>query len=308
MLAHARILGYTFDPLTVFWCLTPVGEVRAVVFEVHNTYGERHAYLLELDERGAGTVDKRLYVSPFNDVSGSYTITLRMSPSRISASIVLNRHGRRVLTAAVTGTPRPATRSTVLKTAVRPPVDDPPRQRPHPAARNLAMAAPPARRTPFPPLPEGHPLSTITHPTERPSRVPAPAPAPLRHTAAKAILAAVQRLVPVQVLLPGCESLSVTDPRVDPDAPTVEIVRAKSLIRRLARHPKIGVGEAYMAGDWRAAPGTDLASALLPFAQQLTTAVPPVLRRLRCLVDRPIPSPSATPSLGRAATSATTTT
>src|SRR4029079_2818314 len=60
MLAHARILGHTFDPLTVFWCLTPAGEVRAVVFEVHNTYGERHAYLLELDERGSGTVDKRL--------------------------------------------------------------------------------------------------------------------------------------------------------------------------------------------------------------------------------------------------------
>jgi cyclopropane-fatty-acyl-phospholipid synthase len=44
-----------------------------------------------------------------------------------------------------------------------------------------------------------------------------------------------------------------------------------------------------MAGDWRAAPGTDLASALLPFAQQMTTAVPPVLRRLRWLVDRRIP-------------------
>jgi DUF1365 family protein len=119
MLAHARILGHTFDPLTVFWCLTPSGEPRAVVFEVHNTYGGRHAYLLGLDERGGTTVDKQLYVSPFNDVSGSYTISLRMSPSVVTATIVLKRDGRRVLTAAVTGTPTPATPSTVLRTAAR---------------------------------------------------------------------------------------------------------------------------------------------------------------------------------------------
>ena len=103
MLAHARILGHTFDPLTVFWCLTPSGEVRAVVFEVHNTYGERHAYLLDLDERGSTTVDKRFYVSPFNDVSGSYAISLAHEPhgrrgdhrpeSRRSARADRDRHG-----------------------------------------------------------------------------------------------------------------------------------------------------------------------------------------------------------------------
>ncbi len=44
-----------------------------------------------------------------------------------------------------------------------------------------------------------------------------------------------------------------------------------------------------MAGDWRAAPGTDLAELLLPFAERLTTIVPPVLTRLRRVVDRRIP-------------------
>jgi DUF1365 family protein len=118
MLAHARILGHTFDPLTVFWCLTPSGETRAVIFEVHNTYGERHAYLLDVDERGAATADKRFYVSPFNDVSGRYAIRLRMSPSVVSASVTLNRDGQRVLTATVTGRPRAATRAAVLTTAI----------------------------------------------------------------------------------------------------------------------------------------------------------------------------------------------
>jgi cyclopropane-fatty-acyl-phospholipid synthase len=69
----------------------------------------------------------------------------------------------------------------------------------------------------------------------------------------------------------------------------LEVVRPESLYRRVAAHPKIGIGEAYMAGDWRAGAGTDLAALLLPFAERLTTAVPPGLVRLRSLVDRPIP-------------------
>ena len=68
------ILGYVFDPLTVFWVLAPEGTVRAVVFEVHNTFGQRHAYLLHVDDSGRAEVDKAFYVSPFNDTSGSYAI------------------------------------------------------------------------------------------------------------------------------------------------------------------------------------------------------------------------------------------
>jgi cyclopropane-fatty-acyl-phospholipid synthase len=130
-------------------------------------------------------------------------------------------------------------------------------------------------------------LSTITHPTQKTSAVPAPSP--LRRLVARTILATVLRRVPVRILLPGDDPLGVTGPGVHPDTPAIEIVRPERLLRRLARNPKIGIGEAYMAGEWRVAPGTDLASALLPFAQQVTTAVPPTLRRLRWLVDRRIP-------------------
>ncbi|GAA4367647.1 DUF1365 domain-containing protein [Nocardioides caricicola] len=116
MLAHARTLGHVFDPLTVFWCLRPDGEVRAVVFEVHNTYGERHAYLLDTDERGRGSVDKAFYVSPFNDTSGRYEVALRLDPDLVRVSVALERDHRRVFTAVTTGTPVPATTRTVLRT------------------------------------------------------------------------------------------------------------------------------------------------------------------------------------------------
>jgi cyclopropane-fatty-acyl-phospholipid synthase len=74
-----------------------------------------------------------------------------------------------------------------------------------------------------------------------------------------------------------------------PDAPVLEVVRPQALYRRLEAHPKIGLGEAYMAGDWRAAPGTDLAEALMPFAARMGRLVPKPLLSLRGLVDRAIP-------------------
>lgn len=119
MLAHARSLGHTFDPLSVFWCLAPDGSCRAVVAEVHNTYGGRHAYLLDVDPHGVARQSKQFYVSPFNDVSGEYTIRLRMDPDRVAVSVGLDREGLRVLDAAVTGTPVPATPRSLLAVAAR---------------------------------------------------------------------------------------------------------------------------------------------------------------------------------------------
>ncbi len=46
LLTNARVLGYVFNPLSVYYCHAAGGELRCVVAEVHNTYGERHCYLL----------------------------------------------------------------------------------------------------------------------------------------------------------------------------------------------------------------------------------------------------------------------
>ena len=52
LLTNLRYFGYCFNPISVFWCHGPDGGRRAVVVEVHNTYGGRHCYLLRTDERG----------------------------------------------------------------------------------------------------------------------------------------------------------------------------------------------------------------------------------------------------------------
>lgn len=117
MLANARVFGHVFDPLTVFWCLTPEGGSRAVVFEVHNTYRQRHAYLLDIDESGRASTDKSFYVSPFNDASGRYVVRLCLTPELVSITVGLDRDGSRVLTATTRGVPEPATCRSLLRVA-----------------------------------------------------------------------------------------------------------------------------------------------------------------------------------------------
>lgn len=115
MLANARIFGHVFDPLTVFWCLSPEDSISAVVFEVHNTYGHRHSYLLDLDSDGRAHTDKAFYVSPFNDVSGCYEVSLRLESDLVSVTVRLDREDTRVLTATTRGIPEPATHSALLR-------------------------------------------------------------------------------------------------------------------------------------------------------------------------------------------------
>ena len=74
------------------------------------------------------------------------------------------------------------------------------------------------------------------------------------------------------------------------DAPAFELIRPDAFYARLGRDAKIGFGESYMAGDWRAAPGTDLADLLTPLAARLSALVPEPLQRLRTIVDRRIPT------------------
>jgi DUF1365 family protein len=114
MFAHARVFGYVFDPLSVFWCVKEDGALRAIVFEVHNTYGDRHAYLLRPDETGRVAVDKVFYVSPFNKPTGQYAMRIRLDRAVVSVGIRLDQDGERILDATVTGKPRPATGKALL--------------------------------------------------------------------------------------------------------------------------------------------------------------------------------------------------
>lgn len=117
MLTQARVLGYVFNPLTVYWCHRP----ECVVAEVHNTYGQRYAYLLHPDTRGRARVPKQFYVSPFYPVDGDYRMSLPEPGERLALSVRLDRPDGHSFAASVRGRAVPATRREVLHAAIRHP-------------------------------------------------------------------------------------------------------------------------------------------------------------------------------------------
>lgn len=121
-LMNARAFGYVFDPLTVFWCHDRRGDLRCVVAEVHNTYGQRHAYVLQPDERGRAEVDKAFHVSPFHQVEGRYRLRLPEPADALDLRITLLLDARPPFHAALTGHLLPVTARTVLRANLRAPL------------------------------------------------------------------------------------------------------------------------------------------------------------------------------------------
>ncbi|MFN3583885.1 DUF1365 domain-containing protein [Phenylobacterium sp.] len=83
MLTLPTVLGHGFNPLTVYFCHRSGGALSAILYEVSNTFGERHSYLIPAGalEGDAALVrqgcDKGFYVSPFMDMDLSYAFRIR---------------------------------------------------------------------------------------------------------------------------------------------------------------------------------------------------------------------------------------
>ena len=77
---YPRVLGYSFKPVSFWYCHRSDGSLRAIVAEVNNTFGERHAYLLDQPRYGQELqARKAFHVSPFCAVEGGYRFEFRRS-------------------------------------------------------------------------------------------------------------------------------------------------------------------------------------------------------------------------------------
>ena len=80
LLCMPRVLGQVFNPLSLFFCHHRSGRLAAILYEVNNTFGQRHAYLIPV-EGDPGVVrqacDKAFYVSPLQDMAMAYAFTVR---------------------------------------------------------------------------------------------------------------------------------------------------------------------------------------------------------------------------------------
>lgn len=117
LLTMPRVLGYGFNPISIYWCYRPNGTLAGIVHEVTNTFGERHSYAVATD--GEGRVqrhgaDKRLHVSPFMDMDMSYDF--RLSAPDETVEIVINLKDAKgvVLTASFIGQRRPLTDAALM--------------------------------------------------------------------------------------------------------------------------------------------------------------------------------------------------
>ena len=82
LLTMPRILGYAFNPLSVYFCHAADGGLVAILYEVNNTFGQRHSYLIAVDDaaRTSGLIeqscDKEFYVSPFLSLDLRYAFRI----------------------------------------------------------------------------------------------------------------------------------------------------------------------------------------------------------------------------------------
>jgi len=121
MLTHARVLGYVFNPMTVYWCHDASGSPVCVVVEVHNTYAGRHLYLLHPSPDGTARTAKEFYVSPFFPVDGEYRMRLPEPGERLALTITLRRDGGAPFVATLAGRRRGLTNGALVRSALRHP-------------------------------------------------------------------------------------------------------------------------------------------------------------------------------------------
>lgn len=113
LLCYPRIFGYVFNPLSVYFCYRRDGGLTAILYEVCNTFGERHTYVIPAPDSPAGIVSQRcrkaLYVSPFIGMEAEYQFRIRPPGGDVAVIIHEGDSGGPLLIASFHGERTPIT-------------------------------------------------------------------------------------------------------------------------------------------------------------------------------------------------------
>ena len=123
VLCFPRLFGYVFNPLTLYFCHHPDRGLAAIVYEVKNTFGQQHAYVLPV---GGGAIEKpteaveqgcnkRFYVSPFITMDCRYRFRVHPPGDRLSVLIRQSDQEGDLLVASQTGRRVRLTDTTLLR-------------------------------------------------------------------------------------------------------------------------------------------------------------------------------------------------
>jgi DUF1365 family protein len=104
LLCMPRTLGYNFNPLSIYYCHRAGGELAALIYQVHNTFGERHCYVAAVETESGDirqNCRKAFYVSPFMDMEMAYDFRLAEPDERLAIRIGASQNGHHVFSAAL---------------------------------------------------------------------------------------------------------------------------------------------------------------------------------------------------------------
>jgi len=126
LLCFPRVLGWVFNPLSLWYCETAAGNPVAVIAEVRNTFGERHCYLLPARDHSAWPLRqyhaKDFHVSPFIQMDAGYEFRLSRPQERLRIVIREYQDQRLMLVATQTGRRLPLRSGTLLRQTLRVPL------------------------------------------------------------------------------------------------------------------------------------------------------------------------------------------
>jgi DUF1365 family protein len=124
LLCYPRLLGHTFNPLSVYFCDRADGGLALLIYEVRNTFGDIHAYALpvmpaEVSEAGVRQAqDKLFYVSPFLEMAMRYHFRVTPPGKQVKLRILETDREGPVLAATFNGGRRALTTTALLRSLV----------------------------------------------------------------------------------------------------------------------------------------------------------------------------------------------
>jgi len=125
LLTMPRVLGLAFNPLSVYFCEEASGALKAVLWEVDNTFGERHSYLIPVEDGGDlihQTCSKGFYVSPFMPMALTYRFRFRAPGEALHLHITASDEKGALLIATQHGARQPITDKTLARLFLRLPL------------------------------------------------------------------------------------------------------------------------------------------------------------------------------------------
>jgi len=125
VLTYPRILGFVFNPLSVFYCYGENDRNIAIIYEVRNTFSERHNYIYAVPENGTfnekHAAKKSFHVSPFFDQQGHYEFSIIPPAEKVAVTIDYKHSGSSRLTACFSGRRQKITDKALLLLSLRMP-------------------------------------------------------------------------------------------------------------------------------------------------------------------------------------------